>query len=244
MPIKFSIITCTWNSVDTLQQTLDSVASQEGCDVEHIFVDGGSTDGTLELIERYGRADVVIENVRGGISRAMNEGVRRATGDVIAHLHSDDYFYGPRTLASVEDAFSKYSSRWLAGRISTLRDGVLTGPQPQRKFNPSLYRSRGYFIAHPATFLKRSLFEEVGGFDERFRYAMDIDLWLRLIAIESPIELNEILTVFREHPGSLSTSQRREARLEERRVRMADPHISYLEKALCAFRLFRSLRSV
>lgn len=240
MPSRFSIITCTWNSANTLQQTLDSVASQVGCDIEHIFVDGGSSDDTVEMIRRYGRASVVLENIRGGISRAMNEGARHATGDVVAHLHSDDYFYDRYSLKKVADAFLSGNRRWLVGRTATLRDGILRQPLPQKIFSPSRYRARGYFIAHPATFVQRNFFESSGGFKEDLRYAMDIDLWLRLIAIESPIELDETLTVFREHPGSLSTARRDDARLEEMRVRMEDPNINFFQRVLCRYRFFRT----
>lgn len=240
MGLRFSIITCTWNSAKTLQQTLDSVASQKGSEIEHIFVDGGSTDGTLDLIQRYGRAAVVLENVGGGISHAMNEGARVATGDVVAHLHSDDYYYGDNSIKAVADAFMTNSRRWLFGRTATLRDDFLHPPLPQRAFSPHHYRARGFFIGHPATFVRRELFELSGGFKEDLRYAMDIDLWLRLIAIESPIELDEVLTVFREHPGSISTAQRDNARREERMVRMADPNTSFLERALCRYRFFQT----
>ena len=88
MPNKptFSIVTCTWNSAATLRDTLDSVSSQTCRDVEHIFVDGGSTDGTLEMIDAYQGNKRVLRDVKGGISRAMNEGIRHASGEYIAHL--------------------------------------------------------------------------------------------------------------------------------------------------------------
>lgn len=242
MSHKFSIITCTWNSAATLQQTLDSVAMQGGCEIEHIFVDGGSTDGTLDLIARYGGAAAVLENVRGGISRAMNEGARIATGNVIAHLHSDDYFASPETLSRVSTTLADSGRRWLVGRTATLIDGVLHPPLPQKPFSPSRYRSRGFFIAHPATFVERALFEAAGGFDEKLRYAMDIDLWLRLIAQESPAVLDETLTVFREHPGSLSTAQRTKARQEELRVRLADRNTRVVEKAAMLLRMIKTAK--
>src|SRR5512138_3071033 len=101
MSIKFSIVTCTWNSAAHLAQSIDSVLTQECSDIEYIFVDGGSTDGTLEMIRGVPREVRLIENVRGGISRAMNAGLEAATGDVVAHLHSDDYYAHPRVLSHV-----------------------------------------------------------------------------------------------------------------------------------------------
>ncbi len=242
MAHKFSIITCTWNSAKTLQQTLDSVAFQVNSEIEHIFVDGGSTDGTLDLISRYGRASAVLENVGGGISRAMNEGAKIATGDLIAHLHSDDFYASAATLSRVSATLSNSDKRWLVGRTATLRGNRILPPLPQRPFSPSLYRSRGFFIAHPATFVERSLFESVGGFNEDLLYAMDIDLWLRLIVQQTPIVLEETLAVFRQHPGSLSTSQRGKARREEFRVRLSDPNATMIERLATILRFLKSVR--
>ena len=241
--MKISVITCTWNSAATLQETLDSVAKQDHAEVEHIFVDGGSTDGTFEMIERYGRAATILKDVTGGISRAMNEGARVATSDVIAHLHSDDYFATSQTLSKVASALTTSNAGWLVGRTATLCDGVLRPPLAQKPFSPFRYRCRGFFIAHPATFVKRDLFMASGQFNEQLRYAMDIDLWLRLIALENPCELDDTLTVFREHAGSLSTAQRDNARLEERRVRLADRNSNALNKAMTLWRMFKTQRA-
>ncbi len=239
---RFSIITCTWNSGATLQQTLDSVACQTETDFEHIFVDGGSTDGTLDLIARYGKAAAVLENVGGGISRAMNEGAKIATGNFIAHLHSDDYFASAGVLSSVAATLAQSKKRWLVGRTATLRNGVIYPPMPQRPLSATLYRSRGFLIAHPATFLERDLFESAGGFDESLRYAMDIDLWLRLIPRDLPVVLEEALTVFRQHAGSLSTAQRGKTRREELRVRLSDQHARLDEKLLTVLRMLKTAR--
>jgi glycosyltransferase involved in cell wall biosynthesis len=242
MRVDFSIITCTWNSASTLQDTLDSVAAQDYPDYEHIFVDGGSTDGTLDLISKYGRASQVLTGIRGGISRAMNAGALVASKRMIIHLHSDDYFSSSQSLSKAAAALSTSSARWLVARTSTLRNGALIPPLNQSPFSATSYRSRGFFIAHPATFVARELFLSAGMFDEKLRYAMDIDLWLRLVALEPPCVLDESLTVFREHAGSLSTQQRSKARAEEFRIRMADPNSSLKEKALTALRMVRTIR--
>src|SRR5438309_10814003 len=99
--MKFSIITCTWNSEPYLEQSIASVLAQDYTDIEYIFVDGGSTDGTLERIQAVPRPVRLLENVRGGRTRAMNEGIAAATGDVIAHMHGDDTYLNHRVLSIV-----------------------------------------------------------------------------------------------------------------------------------------------
>ena len=99
--LKFSIVTCTRNSAATLAKTIDSVQSQTGVKIEHVFVDGASNDATLDLCRAVPGEKKTIEGVTGGISKAMNRGVAEATGDIVAHLHSDDYYFSPRVLATV-----------------------------------------------------------------------------------------------------------------------------------------------
>src|SRR3569623_1399686 len=100
MPLTFSIITCTWNSATYLGESIASMLAQDYPHIEFIFVDGGSTDRTLNLIPALHRPYQLIDIVRGGVSLDMNEGMRAASGVVIAHLHSDDYYQHPRVLST------------------------------------------------------------------------------------------------------------------------------------------------
>lgn len=229
----FSIITCTWNSAATLADTLASVASQTFQDVEHIFVDAGSTDVTLALIDAYGGDKRVLRDVRGGISRAMNAGIMKARGQYIAHLHSDDYYADGTVLETVADRFADHAVDWVYGDIQVLKDGVLLPPQPVRPFSYRALAAGKAFIPHPAVFVRREAFERAGLFDERLRYAMDIDLWLRLAAISRPARLNRTLAVFRDHAGSISSANKIKARQEEFRVRRR-----HMPKAPMAFGVY------
>lgn len=221
--MKFTIVTCTWNSAATLAETIESVNAQQGVDIEHIFVDGGSTDGTLDIIARMAPGAVVLRDRRGGISRAMNEGIAAATGDVVAHLHSDDFYAGPQVLATVQAAFEAApQARWLVGRIDVLRDGQrLAATAPSHALTVHTFRRGAVSIPHPAVFIRRELFKQCGVFEEGLKYAMDIDLWLRLLPVAQPLTLAHTLAVFREHAGSVSTANVLAARQEERRVRHA-----------------------
>lgn len=222
--MKFSIVTCTWNSEPYLAQSIKSVLSQDYPDIEYIFVDGGSTDGTLERIRRLERPYTLIENVRGGISHAMNEGIRAATGDVVAHLHSDDYYLHPDTISRVAQAFKEKNAAWVIGQVVTDIDGRLTSPRkPRPTYNFERLLSAGFFVPHPATFVKRKVFNELGMFNETFKYAMDWDLWFRIALKYQPTVIEEELAAFREHEGSLSAASpqsKLKARKEELQVRM------------------------
>jgi glycosyltransferase involved in cell wall biosynthesis len=229
----FTIVTCTWNSAATLGDTLASVASQTCRDVEHIFVDGGSTDGTLEMIDAYQGNKRVLRDVKGGISRAMNEGIRHATGEYIAHLHSDDYYFSNDVLETVAQRFAADKVDWMFGNIQVLKDDVLQKPHTM---NPFSYRSLAAgkaFVPHPAVFVRKAAFDRVGVFDEKLKYAMDIDLWLRLGAVARPATVDRTFTVFRDHAGSVSSANKIKARQEEFSVRRR-----HLDKAPLAFGVY------
>ena len=218
--MKLSIVTCTWNSRQFLPAAMDSVRRQTHADIECIFVDGGSDDGTLELIETMERPFKVLHGVRGGISRAMNEGLHAATGDVVAHLHSDDFYLHDTVVADVVAALEGRAAGWAFGRIVNVIDGRQV---PESFTAPPYSRAallRRNFIPHPATFVRRDWMAAAGGFDVGLRYAMDYDLWLRLSARGDPVCLPEALAAFRQHPGSLSSSNRLAAFLEDHEVRM------------------------
>jgi len=217
--MKISVITCTWNSEPYLAESIASVLTQTHPDVEYIFVDGGSTDGTLERIAAIDRPVTVVNNVRGGISRAMNEGILAATGDLVAHLHSDDFYLGPDVLAQVAAAMVAPSVGWCFGRIKRLKDGVLS---PEGYVIPPYSAKRllrGNFIPHPATFVRRDWMNQAGRFSEVLKYAMDYDMWLKLASRGDALELHKPLAAFREHAGSLSSSNRLAAFEEDYKVR-------------------------
>lgn len=224
--MKFSIITCTWNSEPYLAQCIESVLGQDYDDIEYIFVDGGSTDGTLERIQQISREVLVVGGVRGGIGRAMNEGVRAATGDVIAHLHSDDYYLSPSVLSDVAEVMGATECEWVYGRHMTDIDGRLY-PESYRLPEFS-YREllRLNFIPHPATFVRKRVFDKVGGFDETLKYSMDYDFFLRISKLYQPVHIDKHLTAFRVHGGSTSSANAAADFHQNFRVRMRHAGLS------------------
>jgi len=220
MSPRFTVITCTRNSIAWLSDAVQSVRSQSLTDFEHLFVDGHSTDGTLEFIRSLGGNYRLIEGAGGGIAAAMNVGIREARGAIVAHLHSDDYYANPDVLKHVAHAFDRSGAEWLFGRCLSDIAGQRVAENylvPRFSYGRLL---KGNFVPHPATFIKRSLFAKTGGFDESIKYAMDYDLWLKLAKITPPIQLDEHLAVFRRHPGSLTSSNQMASLVDDFAVRM------------------------
>ncbi len=242
--MKFSIITCTWNSEEWLADSIASVDAQQDSDIERIFVDGGSTDRTLDIIAGV-KGDVkVIRDQRNGISNAMNEGARIATGDVVAHLHSDDIYVDGSVLDKVRRGLEGTpNARWLYGRCRSIVQGETIDNQfDTKRFSwPNLIR--GNIIPHPATFIRRDLFIESGGFSARLKYVMDYDLWLRLGRHHVPVQLDDYLAAFRFHEGSLSSRDLWQCHAECQAVRLqyagSNPIVRLEHHARHAYRSLR-----
>lgn len=221
MSLSFSIVTCTRNSMATLEQTLQSLQAQQGVDVELVFVDGDSTDGTLQRLRAVPGRTKLLTGVSGGISRAMNAGIAACTGDVIAHLHADDYYLHGQVLAQVGRLMQAEASDWLFGRIVSDVDGrQIREPFQAPRFSLRALQ-RGNFVPHPATFVRRAVFQRFGGFRTDYRLAMDYEFWLRIASHCRVTQLDEPLAAFRVHGGSASTRQARQAFDEDMRARLS-----------------------
>jgi glycosyltransferase involved in cell wall biosynthesis len=221
--MKFSIVTVTLNSSRYLDETIRSVLSQDYPDFEYIIIDGGSTDGTLDIIMGHAAMDSRVRWISepdGGISDAMNKGIRLATGDVIAHIHSDDYYAGSDVFSCVAAAFGKNpKALWLTGGEYVVdKQGEILQEIKVRRYS---YRKlvRCNFILHPATFVRSDGLRRAGLFDTGRRYAMDYDLWLRLGALGAPVAVDRPLACFRLHEGSVSTAQTERAFAEALEIR-------------------------
>ena len=177
-------------------------------------------DGTLERIKNARGHSRFVTNVGGGISNAMNVGIEMAQGDIIAHLHGDDYFLGEDVLSRVAAEMQKTKADWLFGRIATDLNGIVTQPTWKMPVVSMMNLQRGNFIGHPAVFVRTDLFKAGGLFDTRLKYAMDYDLWFRLMKLSTPVFLDSYLTVFRSHSGSASTANAMAALREDHNVRM------------------------
>lgn len=180
--MKFSIITVCYNSAQTIEDTLRSVAAQTWPDIEHILVDGGSRDGTLTIIERYRQSlSKVISEPDHGIYDAMNKGVHAATGDVIGFLNADDFYAHADVLGDVAKLMNREHLDALFGDVEFFRP-----EKPAlavRRYSSASFRSEriawGWMPAHPALFLRREVFQRVGPFRTDYSIAGDFEFVAR-----------------------------------------------------------------
>lgn len=221
--MKVSVITVCLNAEKFIGQTLRSVLGQDYPDVECLVVDGGSTDGTIEIITSMAKEDPRISwqsDRDRGIADAMNRGVDRSTGQIVAHLHADDC-YSTNSVVSivVAEMRQRPEAMWATGGVREIGESGCHLREILPRHFSRCRQLRNNIILHPATFVRRTAFEAVGGFDADLKYAMDYDLWLRLAKTGSPIVINQILACFRVHSGSLSSANRLSALDEEYLVR-------------------------
>jgi len=178
----FSILTVTWNRVATLGQSLDSLAAQTYDKFEHIVQDGGSTDGTLALLQsRPDPRRKLVSKRDGGIYDALNQALARASGDIIGLLHSDDFLATPDVLAKVADRFRETQADAVYGDLDYVSASDPTHIIRHWKamaYDPAKLR-RGWMPPHPALFLRREVIERLGGYDSSFQIAADYDSILR-----------------------------------------------------------------
>jgi glycosyltransferase involved in cell wall biosynthesis len=219
-----TIVTPCFNGAATLQETLESVRGQGYRNVEHIVVDAGSTDGSLEILERAPGITYISEPDRG-LSDGVNKGIRMAHGDVIGWLNADD-FYLPGALEAVGGAYREHpDALWITGQCEIVgADGrpIRRGATAYKNLLLSHYSFRLYltqnFVSSPSTFVTRAGYAHVGPFDETLTHSMDYDVWLRLARLSDPVILKRPLAAFRMAEGSLSMSGFEKAFVEHEQV--------------------------
>ena len=181
--MKLSIVTITYNCQNTIKRCLDSISNQTYGNIEYIIVDGGSTDGTLKIIESYSPIiNKFISEPDEGIYDALNKGIKIATGEVIGFLHADDIFASNTTLQNIMNVFNSNRTDVVYGDIEILKN--IDDIMPKRKwiskkFNPSLL-GLGWMPPHTSMFVKSTLYSEYGKFDTSFSISGDYDFILRL----------------------------------------------------------------
>lgn len=184
MDLKISIISVCYNSSKTILDTIRSVNSQSYPNIEHVFIDGLSSDNTLEIIRSNSKKkNVIISEKDSGLYDAINKGILNATGDVIGLLHSDDILYSSEIIS---DLIAKIYDENLDGVYGDLQyvdkknTNKIIRLWKSCEFNPNLL-GKGWMPAHPTLILKKEVYSKHGVFNKSFKIAADYDFMLRIL---------------------------------------------------------------
>ncbi|BCA57121.1 hypothetical protein W02_42610 [Nitrospira sp. KM1] len=197
---KLTILTPSFNQGRYIEQTIDSVRVQDYGPVEHIVIDGGSTDGTVDLLRRYPHVNWISEADRGQAD-ALNKGLARATGDIIGWINSDDY-YEPNIFTSVMQCFEDPVVMWVVGNLTYVREGageMTPDKSPPVSFNLLMHNPD--IVRQAPVFYRKSFVEQAGGWNCDYFMAMDFDLWTRLAKLSPPRMVDRNWAYFRIHPN-------------------------------------------
>ena len=194
-----SVITVVFNGEKYLEQTIQSVINQTYDNIEYIVIDGGSTDGTLDIIRKYENEIAYWASEKDeGIGDALNKGIELSSGEIIGMIHSDDYYASKDVVCSVVDEFNKYQN------IKAIY-GIVDSVDPEtgrlelrwgKDCSPNEIKKRMY-IPHPTLFCKKEVYKNVGYFRKDLKCAMDYEWAIRLIKYTRPYFLNKRIAVMR-----------------------------------------------
>lgn len=181
--MKVSLITVTYNASAYLRDCIDSVVGQSYPNIEHIIVDGGSTDGTLEIIQHYGHVSQWISGPDKGMYDAINKGICLATGDIIGILNADDMFASTDVVEAIVDCFNTYQLDAVYGDLVYVHK-TNTSKVIRRWKGLSYKRFRftyGWMPAHPTFYIKRELLGKFGGYESHYFTASDYEFMARYL---------------------------------------------------------------
>jgi len=207
-----SIITSVFNNVSTIENCILSVQKQNFEHLEHIIVDAGSTDGTLEIIKKYSDQQklIYISEKDNGLYDGLNKGFKLAQGRIVAWLDSDNY-YSPKIVDEVYSIFEKNNNIDVVyGNVTTVKNGKKVKDFIVRSdinFKKALKNNTGAIPVQPGVFFKKDLFEKVNGFNTTYKIAGDYDFWLKVLKTNPNLYyLNEIFGFFSLEDAGLSQS--------------------------------------
>ena len=211
---KITVVTPSFNQAIYIEETIESVLNQDYPNLEYIVLDGGSTDGSVDLIKKYEKYLSYWRSYPDdGQAAAIVEGFQRSTGDIMCWLNSDD-FLAPGALATVEEYFRKHpEAEFVVGEICIVNgDGERQHylSEPTWDTNWQIYVRN--CIPQPSVFWRRSLYTQVNGVDPSYQFCMDYDLWFQFLQHTKPHFIKKLLSFQRLHPlGKSATWQDIEA---------------------------------
>ena len=221
--VRFGVVTPTLNGERFLERTLRSIWSQRSATVEvdHVIVDGGSTDRTLEVASAFPSRTVVSTDDRG-MYDAVNRGMSMVEGDIVGYINADDEI-APGAFGLIADALAAHPrAGWVCGRVAYIdaQGGTLGRMQPVRLSLRSYLGLGWSCIPQQTVWVRRSFWERIGPFDIEFKNCGDYDWYARALRVQHPLILQETLGHFRLHPGQISLDaekMKRESRMVQER---------------------------
>lgn len=182
--LKISIVTVSLNSVNTIKHTIESVISQDYDNIEYIIVDGGSSDGTVEIVSRYDKyVKYFVSEPDNGIYDGMNKGIEMATGDIVGILNSDDFYPNSFILSNVVKSFEKYGCDAVYGDLVYVKANNIS--KITRYWKAGDYSTQkiknGWMLPHPTFFVRKEIYERYGLYDTDLSSAADYGMILKLL---------------------------------------------------------------
>lgn len=197
---KISILTPSYNQGNYIEENIQAVLNQDYLNFEHIIIDGGSTDGTVEILKKYPHLKWVSER-DDGQSDALNKGLAMATGEIIGWINSDDY-YEPRIFRDIADRFKEVSVQWVIGLIKQIYEDIdLVLPIKSPEITYKRLIENPDIVKQQCTFFRKSAIESAGGWNKELYMVMDYDLWIRLSKKNAPLMLQKNWAYFRCYAG-------------------------------------------
>lgn len=221
--MKVSIITVVFNNKDCIAGCIESVLAQTYNDVEHIVIDGGSTDGTQQQIEPYkNKLAYYLSERDSGIFEAYNKGIKKATGDIIGVLNSDDFFYEPGTIEKIVTEFRKSETDLVYAKglfVNRNNKNSVRRIYPSNPFKKSdlLF---GWIPLHPTIYVKREVYEKYGLYDQSYSIASDYEISLRWFKNDNIKKrfLNQWVVIMRMGGKSTTVSLQKRKSSEDYRI--------------------------
>lgn len=217
--MKVSIVTPSFNQARYLEQTIRSVLGQDDGALEYFVIDGGSTDGSVEIIKQYaGQLSGWVSEKDNGQADAINKGIRQTNGEIVAWLNSDDY-YLPGAIARAVDVFKQHPEAGL------VYGNVLSVDARSQPFNLQTFKPSNltdlmsfYIISQPAVFMRRTVLERAGLLDESYHLLLDHHLWLRMARLAPIVHIPETLAAARYHAEAKNLARTAEFGREAYRI--------------------------
>lgn len=209
MKTKITIVTVCFNSAATIRDTIESVLNQTYANIEYIIVDGGSTDHTMQIVCEYeNRIAKIISEPDEGIYDAMNKGIGLATGDVIGILNSDDFYASFDVISAIVDGYDRIHTDIIFGDLIYIEPA--DSSKIVRIYNASGFRPWmlrfGWMPPHPATFIKRSIYQSFGCYARDYKTAADYEMFVRLFLLNGISYFYLKKTIVRMRIGGVTTS--------------------------------------